>query len=286
MGSRIAHKMGLGWNPSTVSAITARVMLAAGTTAASSSPLKFQSGTSMTAAEAGAVEFTTDDLFFTITTGAARKAFILDDGTRLTATRVPFATTNGRLTDQSGFSFGSSILTVPNLIDSGLTSGRVTFATTSGQLTDDADMTFATDTLTVTKLVASTSLAVAAGAAITELERTASGVYTPTLTDVTNIDDSTGFQCQWLRVGSTVTVSGKVDVDPTAVGQTQLGISLPIASNFGAEDDCCGVAAAREIAGQSAGILADATNDRAQMEWIAVDLANRAMYFTFTYRII
>jgi hypothetical protein len=44
------------------------------------------------------------------------------------------------------------------LIDSGvggLTSGRVPFATTNGRLTDDADMTFATDTLTVTKIKSS-----------------------------------------------------------------------------------------------------------------------------------
>ena len=250
MGSRIAHPVAAGWNPSTVSAITARLMLAIGTTAASTAPLKFQSGTNMTTAEAGAVEFTTDDLFFTITTGAARKAFILDDGTRLTATRVPFATTNGRLID-------------------------------------DADMTFATDTLTVTKIVASTNLTVAGGAAITELERTKSGVYTPTLTNVANLDASTAFQCQYMRVGATVTVSGKVAVDPTLTATTtQLGISLPIASNIGAEEDCCGTAAAKAIAGQSAGILGDATNDRAQMEWKAGDITNQSMYFSFTYRII
>jgi hypothetical protein len=120
MGSRIRHPTAIGWTPSTVSAVTARLMLAAGTTAASSAPLKLQSGTSMTTAEAGAVEFTTDDLFFTITTGTARK-------------RILFA-------DPSG----------------GLTSGRVPFATTNGRLTDDADFTFATDTLTVTKIAATT----------------------------------------------------------------------------------------------------------------------------------
>lgn len=43
------------------------------------------------------------------------------------------------------------------LINSGaLTSGRVPFATTNGRLTDDSDFTFATDTLTVTKIAATT----------------------------------------------------------------------------------------------------------------------------------
>lgn len=78
-------------------------------------PLTMDSGTVMTAPIAGSIEFTTDEFFGTITTGPARKTFIMNDGTRLTATRVPFATTNGRLTD-------------------------------------DADMTFTTDTLTVTKI--------------------------------------------------------------------------------------------------------------------------------------
>lgn len=94
---------------------TAKIHAGAGSTAASSAPLKFTTGTSMTTAEAGAMEFTTDDLFFTITTGAARKRLLMADPT------------------------------------GGLTSGRVPFATTNGRLTDDADMTFATDTLSVTK---------------------------------------------------------------------------------------------------------------------------------------
>jgi hypothetical protein len=93
----------------------------AGSTTAGTAPIKFTSGALMTAAETGAIEFLTDDLYATITTGAARKKVVLDDGTALTATRVPFATTNGRLTD-------------------------------------DADMTFAVDTLTVAKIVGSTSI--------------------------------------------------------------------------------------------------------------------------------
>lgn len=89
--------------------------IAAGTT--TRAPIQLTSGTSLTSPVAGAIEFTTDDFFATISTGPARKAFVLDDGARLTAGRVPFATTNGRLTD-------------------------------------DADLTFATDTLTVTKIAA------------------------------------------------------------------------------------------------------------------------------------
>lgn len=78
---------------------TARLHLPAGTATANTAPLKFTSGTNLTTAEAGALEFTTDDYFATITTGAARKAFVLDDGARLTSGKIPIATTNGRLID-------------------------------------------------------------------------------------------------------------------------------------------------------------------------------------------
>ena len=37
------------------------------------------------------------------------------------------------------------------------------------------------------------------------------GVWTPTLTGVTNIAASTAYECQWLKVGSTVTFSGKLE---------------------------------------------------------------------------
>ena len=114
----------------------------------------------------------------------------------------------------------------------------------------------------------------------------ASGTYTPTLTNTTNLDASTAYQCQYIQVGATVVVSGKVDVDPTAAVSTVLGISLPVASNLGAVEDLCGSAAASGIAGQSAALLGDATNNRATMEWIAINLTNQPMYFTFVYQVI
>ncbi len=105
-----------------VTAPSARLHLAAGTATANTAPLKFTSGTSLTTATAGAVEFTTDDLYFTITTGAARKGFILNDGTNLTAGRVPFATTNGRLTDDADITFSGDTLTLNKLVLTSLTS--------------------------------------------------------------------------------------------------------------------------------------------------------------------
>lgn len=84
-------KMGIG-----VTAPTAALHLRAGTTGVSTAPLKFTSGPLLTTAEVGAVEFLTDKAYLTITTGAARKEFTLNDAT-LTNLTLPIATTNGRL---------------------------------------------------------------------------------------------------------------------------------------------------------------------------------------------
>jgi hypothetical protein len=113
-----------------------------------------------------------------------------------------------------------------------------------------------------------------------------SGIYTPTLYNTTNIAASTAYECQYFQVNDMVTVTGKVDVDPTAAGLTQLGIDLPAASNLGAAEDCAGVAFAPRVAAQGAAIIGSAANNRAIMEWIAVDVTNQPMYFTFTYQII
>jgi hypothetical protein len=99
------NRLGIGTNSP-----TAGVHIRAGSAAASSAPIKLVSGTVMTSPEAGAIEFTTDDLFFTISTGPARKGVILDNGTRLTSGKIPVATTNGRLIDLTP----SSAYTVTN----------------------------------------------------------------------------------------------------------------------------------------------------------------------------
>lgn len=105
---------------------THRLEIAAGS--ASIAPILLTSGTVLTTAAAGAIEFNTDDFFATITTGAARKAFVLDDGTRLTSGRVPFATTNGRLIDNAAFLFAAGTgltLSALNLITDTTTGMKV-----------------------------------------------------------------------------------------------------------------------------------------------------------------
>ncbi len=115
----------------------------------------------------------------------------------------------------------------------------------------------------------------------------ASGVWTPTLTNVANLDAITAYEGQYLRLGTTVVCSGRVDADPTAPATlTQIGISLPVASDFGAAEDCSGVAFSSAIAAQGAAIRADAANNRAEMAWISGDVTNQPMYYTFTYQVL
>jgi len=113
-----------------------------------------------------------------------------------------------------------------------------------------------------------------------------SGTYTPTLTNVTNIAASTAYACQYMRVGDVVTVSGKVDIDATAAGVITLGMSLPIASNFAAEENCGGVAVCSAVNEDAIAIYADAANNRATFYASITSILNHAHYFSFTYRII
>jgi hypothetical protein len=133
-----AGRLGIGL--ATLSSVSAILHLKAGTASSGTSPLKFNSGTSMTLPEAGAMEFTTDNLYFTITTAAARKNVTLDEG--LTSTRVPFATTNGRLTDSANMTFAGETLLITR--SSILSSSQLRIQSTS--TTGTADMSIESDT--------------------------------------------------------------------------------------------------------------------------------------------
>lgn len=124
-------------------------------------------------------------------------------------------------------------------------------------------------------------------AAVASALNITTGTYTPTLTAVANVSASTAFLAQYFRVGNTVTVSGALLVDPTTTAtNSELGISLPIASNFANNFECGGTASCLAVAGRAAGIIADPTNDRARMVWLADDVTNHGRSFLFMYQVI
>jgi hypothetical protein len=113
-----------------------------------------------------------------------------------------------------------------------------------------------------------------------------SGIYTPSLTNVTNITSSTAYSCQWMRIGNMVTVSGKVTIDPAATSATELGMSLPVVSNFANEEECAGTAADNTNNNHPVRIIADATNNRAAFVFTPTSNASADYAFIFMYQII
>lgn len=115
----------------------------------------------------------------------------------------------------------------------------------------------------------------------------ASGTYVPTLTNTANVSSSTALQCQYMRVGSVVTVSGGVTLTPTLLANvTTIGITLPIASNIANPENLGGAANSASVASASAAIFGDAANDRATMQMISVGTGAETFYFSFTYLVI
>jgi len=117
----------------------------------------------------------------------------------------------------------------------------------------------------------------------------ASGTYTPTLTGVNNVSSSTARLATYMRVGNTVTVAGQIDVTPTANNaQTTIGISLPIASAFTTAYQAggSGHTVANTTAGHVASIQADATNDRAELDYYETHGATDTISYSFTYEVI
>lgn len=112
------------------------------------------------------------------------------------------------------------------------------------------------------------------------------GNYTPALTNGTNVAASTAVSCQYSKVGRVVTVSGSVDIDPTAAGAFELGIALPFASNLGQLYHCAGNATSVTNTDTPCYVKGDTANDRASLNGNAVDTSNHTYYFHFTYRII
>jgi hypothetical protein len=115
-----------------------------------------------------------------------------------------------------------------------------------------------------------------------------SGTYTPTLTNVNNVAASTAYTCQYMRVGNVVTVSGRVDIDPSAQQDTTLGVSLPIASNFTANENLGGTFVSQQATDAKVPgvIYADSTNDRATFYFRPTVATNQSYTFTFTYQVI
>ncbi len=114
-----------------------------------------------------------------------------------------------------------------------------------------------------------------------------SGTYTPTLTNTTNVAASTPYVTGYYRIGNAVTVYGKADIDATlfAGTDTELGMSLPVASDIAAEQDLGGTAVSDATSGLCARIKGDLTNNRASIVFKASNATNDSYAFQFSYQV-
>jgi hypothetical protein len=114
------------------------------------------------------------------------------------------------------------------------------------------------------------------------------GTYSATITNVSNIDNSSGFDCQYMRVGNTVTVSGRFNADVTlAATASAVRIDLPIASNFLAITQAGGTGATvGATTSEFAQLYAGIATDDILIQWISVDTGNQTWSFSFTYQIL
>ncbi len=112
--------------------------------------------------------------------------------------------------------------------------------------------------------------------------------YTPTLTNVTNVAASTTSDFGYCRIGNYVFGGGRITIDPTAAAvATELGVSIPIASNFSLFTQCTGSAIASASASLCAAVRADTVNNRIQIVYNnTAELASKEFMVQFFYEVI
>jgi hypothetical protein len=214
-----------------------------------------------------------------------------NDGTRTfrITTAAIRPNTSGQLTiGTSSVPFGNTFLGSTNYIDWGNNNARITHS--SGLLTSSVDFVVPAETYGVgwngsNEVPTKNDVYDKIEAVIATIPTVASGTYTPTLTNVTNLDGSTAYALQYMQVGNTITVSGKVDIDPTSNGPTVLGISLPIASTFASNGECGGAGREHANGAAPAGIIADTSNSRAELQIAVGSGTATTITFTFTYKL-
>ena len=201
-------------------------------------------------------------------------------------------TTNGIILNQAGTDCDTIIkgdTTTIVTVDAGLEAVGIGGAAESGKklkVTGDVHITGATT------LDGNVTLGDAAADTLTfngtPAGQIVSGTYSPTPTKVTNFTTGTVTMrtCQYMRVGSVVTVSGAFNADPDATGSCVFTFTLPIASNLANSYELAGAGATDQTTPVALMIRGSSTADAAVVSWSATTASAQEAYFTLTYRII
>ena len=116
---------------------------------------------------------------------------------------------------------------------------------------------------------------------------TSSGTYTPVPTNQSNITSLAFYEAQYMRVGSTVTVSGVfISAITSSVSKGMFEIPLPITSDIGAPEDLAGVCATANDATHVGTITGWPPNATAIFEFSGQEPNSYRYAFQFTYQII
>ena len=105
-----------------------------------------------------------------------------------------------------------------------------------------------------------------------------SSTYTPTLTNVTNINSSSAGVCYFTRVGNVVTVSGQITINSNVGGNSQLRMTCPVASNFSSVNQAAGTFNNMNYDTTNGGIYASSGS---QLEWRFQDQTGGTRIYSF-----
>lgn len=114
-----------------------------------------------------------------------------------------------------------------------------------------------------------------------------SGTYSPSVSNQVNITTQTTYDLQWMRVGKVVTVSGRMDITPTATsGAAYLRMTLPFTNgNFAAAGGAAGGGGVDSFANNGYVVIVAVSGGTTVFVQVAKPLttASHQCYFTFSY---
>lgn len=112
------------------------------------------------------------------------------------------------------------------------------------------------------------------------------GVYTATVTAVSNCTVTASTNCQYMKVGNMVTVVGRFFLQATVANTfTEANITLPTIGDLTSPEQCAGVGVFVSGTTMVASIRGNNTTDKADIYVRPSDTANNVYYFNFSYRV-
>jgi hypothetical protein len=114
-----------------------------------------------------------------------------------------------------------------------------------------------------------------------------SGLYSPTLTVVTNIDTislNTTFS-SYVRVGDIVMVFSSLYINPTAAAACEFSMSIPIAADFSAGTARANGVLASGLAAESGRVQANTATDDFGCHFVAANTSEHTFCVTASYRL-